>query len=83
MAPRKKPEAKPILATKFDFFDSVDALIQAVIMVDQAHRMAGQLGKRTGDGELIIPKPVEAQLDERMAKLRALVFTEESGAADT
>lgn len=77
MAPRKKDPAKPLLATKFDFFESVDALIQSAIMLDQSVGMMLDLAKKTGDGDLILSKPTVELLKERAAHFRAALFTED------
>ncbi len=74
--PRKKDPPKPLLATKFDFVESLDNVIQQAIIFDQAVDMAFDLNKRNAEGGLIIPKAVADLIDERRAAFKSSIFQE-------
>lgn len=75
---RRKDEIKPLLATKFDFVASLDALVQRAIMLDQALGMVMTMGKTNDAGALVIPKACADRLREEMEAFKAAVFQREA-----
>lgn len=69
MAARKK-EPKPILATKHDFVDSLEALMQQSLMMIQMCESVIQ-------HKVISNKGIEAMLVERLAAFKKAIFVED------
>ncbi len=65
MAPRTKEPPKPILAVKFDFYESLDAFIQSGMNLLQA----AEFTLAHGD----LKSPVHDNLKEQADKFRALL----------
>ncbi len=63
---RKKPTPKPLLATKFDFVDSLNNLIQ------QSVTLVGVIEMTLAHGSLA--PPVKELLAEQLEKFRAAIF---------
>lgn len=66
---RKKEPPKPLLANKFAFVESLDALIQ------EAVTLIGMVDMTVQHGNL--PEPIKEKLAEQAAKFKAALFTDE------
>lgn len=68
---RKKEPPKPILASKFDFVESLDNVLHECMM------MVNALDTVLRHGSEKLPKPIADVLQERCDALRKSIFTED------
>lgn len=70
MTKRYKPAVRPLLSVKFEFVDSLDAMMTQILMLHQVLETALDLGQ--------VAEPSAAKLKERLAALDATIFDRET-----